>query len=89
MFKIHFTTFPERLYHNIPSKSRSSTAYRARITGLKLLNSVLYGLYQNTENIATKLTFQLITLAILKQSRRIVFQNRYIKEINKSSKNSN
>ena len=43
----------------------------------------------NAEEIATKFTFQLITLAILKQSQRVIFQNRYMEEKNKSSKNPN
>ena len=41
------------------------------------------------EKIATKSTFQLITLAVLKQSLRVIFQNRCIKETNKFSKNFN
>ena len=53
----------------------------------KLSNSVLCGLYLKIpRNSATKLTIQLITLAILKQFQRIIFQNRYIKETNKFSK---
>ena len=43
----------------------------------------------NTEKIASKSTFQLITVAILKQSQRMILQNRYTKEKNKSSKNPN
>ena len=46
-------------------------------------------LSQNTEKIATKSTFQLITLAILKQSQRVLFRNRYIKEKNKYNKHPN
>ena len=39
-----------------------------------------------TEKIDIKSTFRLITLAILKQSQRVILQNRYIKKKNKSSK---
>jgi hypothetical protein len=38
---------------------------------------------------AIKSTFQLKTLAILEQSQRIIFQNRYIEEKNKCGKNPN
>ena len=43
----------------------------------------------NTEKSATKNTFQLITLEIMKQSQRVIFQNKYINEKNKCSKNTN